>query len=62
VQVSTDGTSWSEPVATGQGSPETSVATFPPVQAKFIRVTQTGKAEEAPAWSVLNFRVFTVAR
>jgi len=62
VQVSTDGTSWSEPVATGQGSPETSVATFPPVQAKFIRVTQTGKAEEALAWSVLNFRVFTVAR
>ena len=31
-----------------QGSPATIVATFRPVQAKFVRVTQTGTAENAP--------------
>jgi hypothetical protein len=58
VQLSTDGKTWSEPVAQGAGSPATIVATFRPTQAKFVRVTQTGTAENAPAWSVLNFRVY----
>jgi mono/diheme cytochrome c family protein len=62
VQVSSDGTSWSEPVAEGTGGPATTVVSFPPVQARFVRVTQTGQADDAPPWSVLNFRVFTVAR
>ena len=58
VQLSTDGKTWSAPVAEGAGSPATIVATFRPTQAKFVRVTQTGTAENAPAWSVLNFRVY----
>ena len=58
VQVSTDGKTWSAPVAEGKGSPRTSIATFKPVQAKYIRVTQTEKGQNAPAWSVLNFRVY----
>ncbi len=53
-----DGKTWSAPVAQGAGSPATIVATFRPTQAKFVRVTQTGTAENAPAWSVLNFRVY----
>ena len=61
VQVSMDGKSWSAPVAEGAGSSATTIATFRPVQAKFVRVTQTGKGEDAPAWSVLNFRVFASA-
>ena len=51
--------SWSPPVAEGAGSPAMTVATFRPTQAKFVRVTQTGTAEDAPAWSILNFRVYS---
>jgi mono/diheme cytochrome c family protein len=58
VQVSMDGTTWSAPVGQGQGSPATTVVSFAPVRAKFIRVTQTGTTENAPPWSVLNFRVY----
>jgi hypothetical protein len=58
VQLSMDGKTWGAPVAEGTGSPATIIATFRPVQAKFVRVTQTGSAENAPAWSVLNFRVY----
>ena len=53
-----DGKSWSAPVAEGQGAVNTTVATFKPTQAKFVRVTQTGSAPGAPAWSVLNFRIY----
>ena len=62
VQVSMDGKTWSAPVAEGKGSPATTVATFRPVQARFIRVTQTDSGENAPPWSVLNFRVYAVAK
>ena len=58
VQVSMDGKSWSKPVAEGKGAGATTLATFPPVQAKFVRVTQTGKMEDGSAWSVLGFKVY----
>ena len=58
IQLSMDGKSWGAPVAQGQGSVNTTVATFKPTQAKFVRVTQTGSAPDAPAWSVLNFRIY----
>ena len=57
-----DGKSWSAPVAEGKGSPATTVATFRPAQARFIRVTQTDAGESAPPWSVLNFRVYTAGK
>jgi mono/diheme cytochrome c family protein len=62
VQVSTDGTTWSAPVAEGPGSASTVVATFRPVRAKFVRITQTGSDENAPPWSILNFRVYAAGR
>jgi hypothetical protein len=58
VQVSMDGKNWSAPVAEGKGSNATTIATFRPVQAKFVRITQTDKGEDAPPWSVLNFRIY----
>jgi mono/diheme cytochrome c family protein/glucose/arabinose dehydrogenase len=58
IQLSMDGKKWSAPVAEGAGSPATIVATFKPAQAKFVRVTQTGSTPDAPAWSILNFRVY----
>ncbi len=62
VQVSMDGKSWSAPLAQGEGSPATTIATFKPVQARFIRVTQTGQEADAPAWSVLNFRIYAAGK
>lgn len=62
VQLSSDGVTWSAPVAEGTGAPDTIVASFPPVDARFVRVTQTGEADEAAPWSVLNFRVFAASR
>jgi mono/diheme cytochrome c family protein len=58
VQISKDGKSWSAPVGQGEGSTATTVVTFRPTEAKFIRVTQTGSASDALPWSVLNFRVY----
>ncbi len=61
VQVSMDGKSWGSPVAEGKGSGTPTVITFKPVQAKFVRITQTGSADaagNAPSWSVLGFRLY----
>ena len=58
VQVSTDGTTWSTPVAEGKGGgPRTSIS-FAPVRAKFVRVTQTASEADAPAWSIRNLRIY----
>ena len=57
-----DGKTWGTPVAEGAGSLSPTIATIRPVQARFIRVTQTGKADNAAAWSVLNFRVYSAGR
>ena len=58
VEVSTDGTTWSKPVAEGRGGgPRTSIS-FAPVRAKFVRLTQTGSEAEAPAWSIRNLRIY----
>ena len=58
VQVSMDGTNWGAPVAEGAGALTPTIVAMKPVQAKFIRVTQTGRADDAVPWSVLNFRVY----
>src|SRR5690606_24564446 len=42
VQVSTDGTTWSAPVAQGPGQNPKTTIVFAPVEAKFVRITQTG--------------------
>jgi mono/diheme cytochrome c family protein/glucose/arabinose dehydrogenase len=60
IQVSMDGTSWSAPVAQGQGTGASTVATFNPVQARFVRITQTGSAASAPAWTVQRLRLYEV--
>jgi hypothetical protein len=43
VELSTDGAQWGKPVATGKGSLPDTVITFPPTEAKFVRLTQTGE-------------------
>jgi mono/diheme cytochrome c family protein/glucose/arabinose dehydrogenase len=58
VQVSADGADWGPPVAEGQGSPGTTVIAFAPVTAKFVRITQTAAADNAPPWSMRLLRLF----
>ena len=51
VELSSDGTTWSKPVAEGKGSGPITDIPFAPVKAKFIRITQTGSAP-GKFWSI----------
>ena len=42
-------------------SAATTVVSFEPVQAKFVRITQTGTEENAPVWSIQSLRLYAVA-
>ena len=58
IQVSMDGKTWSAPVAKGPGS-TLILASFAPVRAKAIRITQTAvAATDAPPWSIQNLRIY----
>jgi hypothetical protein len=61
VQVSTTGTTWGTPVATGAGATPLTTIAFRPVSAKFIRITQTGTTP-AEYWAIGQIRVYQVAR
>jgi hypothetical protein len=56
-----DGTTWGPAVAKGVGAGTSTSATFAPVRARFVRLTQTGSAADAPPWSVLRLRVYEAA-
>jgi len=58
VQVSGDGTTWSSPVAEGQGVAGITVIAFTPVSAKFVRITQTATIANAPPWSMRLVRLY----
>jgi hypothetical protein len=58
VQVSTDGKTWSDPVAEGAGTPGTATITFAPVSARFVRITQTASVPDAPPWSMRLLRLY----
>jgi mono/diheme cytochrome c family protein/glucose/arabinose dehydrogenase len=59
VQVSTDGTTWSAPVAQGPGQNPKTTITFPPVSAKFVRITQTGTpANPQAGWAIQRLTIF----
>jgi mono/diheme cytochrome c family protein/glucose/arabinose dehydrogenase len=55
VEVSNDGEVWSEPVATGYGEGALTMASFEPVEARHIRVTQTGNKIER--WLVSELHI-----
>jgi hypothetical protein len=62
VQVSTDGTTWSKPVAQGTGPVPLTTMAFAPVPARFIRITQTGSAANGEMWAIAQLRVFAVGK
>jgi mono/diheme cytochrome c family protein/glucose/arabinose dehydrogenase len=58
VQISMDGSTWSAPVAEGEGSGRRTVIAFKPVEARFVRITQTSTAANAPPWVVQRLRLY----
>jgi hypothetical protein len=56
-----DGTTWSKPVAQGTGAGARTDVSFAPVRAKFVRITQTAAAADAP-WSVERLRLYESGR
>jgi mono/diheme cytochrome c family protein/glucose/arabinose dehydrogenase len=64
LQVSMDGTTWSDPLAEGQGQPTTptTVMSFAPVQAKFVRITQTAAVQFNVAWAIQRVRIFAIQK
>ncbi len=58
VEVSTDGTPWSAPVAEGQGSGRTTVIAFAPVRASVVRITQTATVENGAMWAIERLRLY----
>ena len=60
VETSTNGTTWTT-IAEGQGSGSPTIITFKPVQAKFVRLTQTASPENAPPFSIQQLRLYRAA-
>jgi hypothetical protein len=60
VETSMNGTAWT-PAAEGQGSGSPTIITFKPVQAKFVRLTQTASPENAPPFSIQQLRLYRVS-
>jgi mono/diheme cytochrome c family protein/glucose/arabinose dehydrogenase len=58
VEVSQDGVTWGSPIAEGQGTSRLTMLTFAPVAARFVRITQTASAENAPVWLIERLRLF----
>ncbi|MFE9425899.1 glycoside hydrolase family 3 C-terminal domain-containing protein [Kitasatospora sp. NPDC006697] len=56
VALSTDGSAWSAPVATGSGTAALVTAGFPSQSARYIRVTQTGSSSSW--WSIAEFNAY----
>ena len=55
-----DGASWGTAVAEGEGKGQSTVITFAPVRAKYVRITQTGTAEPPTPWSIQRLRLYEV--
>ena len=60
VALSTDGTTWGKPVATGPGSGGATDIAFAPEKAKFIKITQTGSVNGL-FWSIHELQIFAAA-
>jgi mono/diheme cytochrome c family protein len=60
LETSMNGTTWTM-AAEGPGSGTPTIITFKPVQAKFVRLTQTASPENAPAFSIQQLRLYRVA-
>lgn len=60
VEVSMDGKDWGSPLTQGKGMPLTEID-LPPIDAKFVRITQTGSAPGL-FWSVHEMQIFAASK
>ena len=58
VEVSTDGVAWSAVVAQAHGAGSATTLTFTPTSARFVRITLTANAADAPAWTMQRLRIY----
>jgi hypothetical protein len=58
LEVSIDGRTWTT-VSDAPGAPGSTTLSFAPIQAKFLKITQTATLENAPAWSMQRVRIFS---
>ena len=58
VQLSHDGQQWSAPVAEGKATASPTVIPFAPARTRFIRITQTAAAADAPSWVIRNIKLY----
>ncbi|PHN07285.1 sorbosone dehydrogenase [Flavilitoribacter nigricans DSM 23189 = NBRC 102662] len=64
IQVSMDGKSWKQPVASGQCDEPDNIIAFQPVKARYLRITQTGSVEqeeEKAPWAMKELKLFGLA-
>jgi mono/diheme cytochrome c family protein/glucose/arabinose dehydrogenase len=64
VQVSMDGKTWSRPVAEGAGLPDLTTIPLTPIDARFVRITQTATptGPDVPVWSMIGLRLYVAPR
>ena len=62
LQLSMDGVAWGAPVVQTAGETPTTIATFRPAPAKFLRITQTGTPTDSEAWAIQQLRVYEMRR
>ena len=60
VQTSLDGSTWSAPVSEGAGSGPSMTIAFPPVSARYVRITQTADVKDAPNWGMQLLQLWEV--
>ena len=57
VAISTDGINWREPITTGSGSAPETVINFDPINARHVRLLQTGSSDRF-WWSIQELNIF----
>lgn len=57
LSVSTDGKSWSDPIASGKGESASTPVSMEPTTGRFFKVTQTGE-DAHHRWSIIDVKVF----
>jgi mono/diheme cytochrome c family protein len=57
VRTSLDGKTWGEPIAVGKGSRADPIIRWEPLQARFVKITQTGK-KQGLYWSIHDLKLF----
>ena len=56
IYVSSDGTNWGKPIASGTGDSPSTAVNFPSCVARYIKVLQTGSAGNS--WSLIEFNLY----